>query len=97
MLPYANYEAVSLTGSGVSIYPFDSSNYRTATTIHQVFCLSTGSIIITPMMGTSFTWAASAGQSMDVLCSGVTVSSGNFIGFRSRFDQNPFYGKGNQI
>lgn len=97
MLPYANYEAVSLSGSGISIYPFDSSNYRTGTTVHQVFCLSTGSITITPMMGVPFTWAASAGQSIDVLCSAVTVSSGNFIGFRAKFEKNPFYGKGNQI
>lgn len=94
-LPYANYEAINLSGS--SIYPFDPSNYRTATTVHQILCLANGSVTVYPMAGVSFTWAATASQTLDVLCSAVTVSSGNFIGFRAKFERNPFYGKGNQI
>lgn len=98
-LPYANYEVVSLSGSGFTnrVFPFDTSNYRTATTIHQVFCLGTGIATIYPMVGPSFVWSATTNTSIDVLVSAVTVSSGTFIGFRAKFERNPFYGKGNHI
>lgn len=95
-LPYANYEAISLTAT-TSIYPFDSSNYRTATTVHEILCLANGNVTVYPMAGDSFTWAGKASESINVLCSAVTVNSGTFIGFRAKFERNPFYGKGNQI
>lgn len=93
-LPYANYEVVSLSGTK-NLFPFDSSNYRTATTVHQIYCLSAGVATIFPMSGPSFIWSGTTNSSIDVLTSAVTISSGTFIGFRARFEQNPFYGKGN--
>lgn len=96
---YANYQVVSFAGGGATtnVYPYDSSNYRTATTLHQVFCLSTGVATIYPMAGPSFVWSATTNTSIDVLVSAVTVSSGTFIGFKARFELNPFYGKGDRI
>jgi hypothetical protein len=96
---YANYQVVSLSGNGFTnnVFPFDSSNYRTATTVHQVFCLGTGVATIYPMAGPSFIWSATTNTSIDVLVSAVTVSSGTFIGFKARFELNPFYGKGDRI
>jgi hypothetical protein len=78
----ANYQAVNLTGT------MDSSqlgNGVTASTVHQVFCLTDGSIEITALGGGKFTWAATAGQSIDVLVKEITVSSGTFVGFKSKF------------
>jgi hypothetical protein len=96
---YANYQVVSLSGNGFTnnVFPFDTSNYRTATTVHQVFCLGTGVATIFPMAGPSFVWSATTNTSIDVLVSAVTVSSGTFIGFKARFELNPFYGKGDRI
>lgn len=94
MLPYANYEAISLSGS--SIYPFDQNGYRTATTVHEILCLANGSVTVYPMAGSPFTWAGKTSESIRVLCSAVTVSGGEFIGFRAKFEKNPFYGRGDQ-
>lgn len=98
-LPYANYQVVSFAGGGATtnVFPFDSSNYRTGTTVHQIYCLSAGVATIYPMMGPRFIWSGGTNTSIDVLVSAVTVSSGTFIGFKARFELNPFYGKGNQI
>jgi len=96
---YANYQVVSFSGGGATtnVYPFDSSNYRTATTVHQMYCLATGVATIYPLAGPSFVWSATTNSSLDVLISAATVPSGTFIGFKARFELNPFYGKGNHI
>ncbi len=84
---YANYEVVSLTGT--QTFPTGKeTGIITATSIHQVFCLGAGTIIITPEKGPAFSWAATAGQSIDVVTKGTTVSSGTFIGFRSKLIPN---------
>ena len=63
-------------------------NGLTSTTVHQVFCISAGTVSITAMGGGSFTWAATAGQKVDVVPSTVIVSSGGFIGFKASFQPN---------
>lgn len=97
--PYANYEVLSFDTKGATydFYPFDTSNYRTATTVHQLYCLTKGALKVYPMAGPPFNWPADPTQSIDVLCYKVEVADGTFIGFRARFDQNPFYGKGNHV
>lgn len=93
----ANYQAIPLiSAANYNFYPFDSTNYRTATTVHQIFCLTTGSIIIYPMNGPSFTWTPTVNStSIDLLISAVTVSSGTWVAFKSKYDTNPFYSRGN--
>jgi len=80
---FANYEAVNLTGT-MTFSTGRETGLITATTVHQLFCLSNGSIIVTALGGGTFTWTATAGQTMDVLVKTVTVSSGSFIGFKSK-------------
>ena len=80
---FANYEAVTLTGT-ITFSTGRETGLVTATTVHQIFCLTTGTVIITPLAGNTFSWAATAGQSIDVLVKSVTVSSGAFVGFKSK-------------
>ncbi len=65
----------------------DFGNNLTASTIHEVFCLTSGTIAITAMGGGQFTWAATAGQSVRVMCSQIIVSSGSFVGFKTMMSQ----------
>ncbi len=85
---HANFEVVALTGT--QSHPTGrETGVISATTIHQIYCLSAGAIIITPMKGPAFTWNASINTSMDVLVKATTVSSGSFIAFRSKLDPMP--------
>lgn len=81
---HGNYEVVTLSGTQSHLTGRETG-YVTATTIHQIFCLAPGSILITPMAGSGFTWTATAGQSVDVMTSATKVNSGTFIGFRAKF------------
>ena len=84
---YANYDVLTLTGT---MTQGQLGNGVTANTVHRIYCISAGSIIITPARGDSFTWVASANDFLDVVVKGVTVSSGTFIGFRAKFVPNGF-------
>ena len=76
-----NYEAISLSGTVNSDI---LGNGISANTVHQIYCLSTGNISINPMGGGTFTWSATTNTFIDVVPSSVTVSSGTFIGFRTK-------------
>ncbi len=82
---HANYEVVSLTGTQ-NHFTGRETGVISASTIHQIYCLGAGTIIITPMKGPSFSWAATINTSMDVLVKSTTVSSGTFIAFRAKLD-----------
>lgn len=72
----SNYKIVTLTGGTNG--PFGT----TATTVvHEVFCLTNGSVTITALGGGSMTVSLTAGQSVELLCSGIVVNSGSFVGF----------------
>lgn len=60
----------------------------TGSTVHQIFCTTSGTAIISAMGGGTFTWAATAGQKIDVVCGRVVVSSGVFVGFKTSFQPN---------
>ncbi len=81
----ANYVAVNLTSAAPYTY-VESAN--TGTTIHQIYCLTPGSVTITAVGGGTFTWAATANASIDVMVGSATVSSGTFVGFKSKFFSN---------
>jgi len=77
----ANYEIINLIGTmGSDIL----GNGISASTVHQLFCIADGSITVNAVGGGSATWAATAGQTMDILPSKVNVISGEFIGFRAK-------------
>lgn len=72
----SNYKIVPLSGGTNG--PFGT----TATTVvHEVFCLTNGSVTITALGGGSLTVSLTAGQSVELLCSGIVVNSGTFVGF----------------
>lgn len=72
-LPVGTYEAGDI-GDGL-----------TASTIHQVFCLTAGKIDITAKGGGSFSWSATAGQNIDVVIGRCEVVSGAFVGFKTSY------------
>lgn len=75
---------------------FHNTNYRiisfsagtngpyTAQTIHEVYCVSNGSVSITAVGGGSMSLTMTANQSVKVLTSSVNVGSGTFVGFSSQ-------------
>lgn len=72
----SNYKIVTLTGGTNGPYG------TTATTVvHEVLCLTNGSVTITALGGGSMTISLTAGQSIELLCSGIVVNSGSFVGF----------------
>ena len=66
----------------------DLGNNLTASTVHQIFCTSNGTATITAMGGGTFTFTATAGQKVDVVCANVVVGSGAFVGFKSKHESN---------
>lgn len=73
IIPFsAGFNGPEICGNGI-----------TASTIHEVFCESSGTVTITAFGGGSLTVALTAGQSVKVLCSSVNVASGSFVGFRA--------------
>lgn len=75
-LPVGTYEIGDL-GDGLS-----------ASTVHQIFCLSAGTINIGAIGGGTFTWAATAGQSVNVVVGRCVVDSGEFVGFKTSYQPN---------
>lgn len=71
-LPVGTYTAAQL-GDGLS-----------ASTVHELYCLVTGSITITALGGGQFVWPATSGQSMNVIVGQCIVTSGEFVGFKSQ-------------
>lgn len=87
----ANFEVIALA-STQNFYTGKETGIMSANTPHQIFCLASGNITITPMQGPNFTFTATAGQSIDVLFKATTVNAGTFIAFRSKFQ--PGQGRG---
>jgi hypothetical protein len=83
----ANFEAITLTGT---MTKSELGDNITGSCVHRVYCLTNGSIDITPMGGGKFTWAGTANNYIDVLVSDITVSTGTFIGFKSKFQPHQF-------
>ena len=77
-----NYQALNLSVGSYTIG--DLGNGLTASTIHQIFCVSGGTITMTALGGGTFTWGATAGQSINILLGSCSVASGLFIGFKSQ-------------
>lgn len=88
-----NYQVINLT-AGASYTLADLGDGYSASTIHQVFCVSAGTITMTALGGGTFTWAATGGQSINIILGGCSVTSGLFAGFKSHHEtgsQRPYY------
>lgn len=80
----ANYEIVNLT-SGT--YKSDVlGDNLTASTVHEIYCLTSGSIIISAAGGGQATIPMTSGQSINCMVREVTVVSGTYIGFRTKLN-----------
>lgn len=78
----ANFASVPLSAGTYDISVMGDN--VSASTVHQIFCLTDGSITISALGGGTFTWAAAkSGNKIDVLTAGCTVNSGTFVGFRT--------------
>lgn len=83
----ANFSVINLEGQmGLN----ELGDGITATTVHRVYCLETGSIEIEAFGGGSFTWDASTNEYIDVVVRSIDVNSGIFIGFKSKNDPYQF-------
>ena len=79
-----NYELVPLTSGTYDVAAL--GNGLTATTVHQIYCLTTGSITITASGGGKITMSMTSGQTFDCMVRQVIVNSGTYVGFRSKLD-----------
>lgn len=86
-----NYEIVNLTSGtyGVDVL----GDGLTATTVHQIYCLTSGSIILSARGGGKATFPMTSGQSINCMVREVTIVSGTYVGFRNKLDsRGPLYG-----
>lgn len=63
-------------------------NNITASTVHEVYCVTAGTITINAFGGGSATLAMTAGQSIKVMVGSCTVASGSFVGFKTQFNSS---------
>lgn len=77
----ANYKVIPLVGT---MDLNDLGDGVTGSSVHQVYCLSDGSIDITALGGGTFTWSGTTNSSIDVVVKSINVNSGTFIGFKSK-------------
>ena len=77
----ANYKVIPLAGT---MDLNDLGDGVTSSSVHQVYCLSDGSIDITALGGGTFTWSGTTNSSIDVVVKSINVNSGTFIGFKSK-------------
>jgi len=86
-----NYEIVNFT-SGT--YGFDVlGDNLTASTVHEIYCLTSGSVTISASGGGQATIPMTSGQSLNCMLRQVTVNSGTYIGFRSKLNsRGPLFG-----
>lgn len=83
-----NYSILAL--SGAQNLAAQGYNGATATTVHEVFCTANGSIEITAIGGGTATFPLTVGQSVKILVGSYDISSGSFVGFRSKGDKPGF-------
>lgn len=60
-------------------------NNITASTVHEIYCVTSGSITINAFGGGTATLAMTAGQNIKVMVGSCTVVSGSFLGFKTQF------------
>jgi hypothetical protein len=79
-----NYGIVNLNSGTYNVDVL--GNNLTATTVHQIYCISAGTLTITATGGGKTTLPMTVGQSIDCMVKQVIVSSGAYIGFRTKLD-----------
>jgi len=86
-----NYEIVNFTSGtyGVDVL----GDNLTASTVHEIYCLTSGSVTISASGGGQATIPMTSGQSLNCMLRQVTVISGTYIGFRAKLNsRGPLFG-----
>jgi hypothetical protein len=86
-----NYEIVNFTSGtyGVDVL----GDNLTASTVHEIYCLTSGSVTISASGGGQATIPMTSGQSLNCMLRQVTVNSGTYIGFRAKLNsRGPLFG-----
>ncbi len=83
-----NYQMIPLTAGTYSTGFL--GNGLTASTVHEIYCVSAGTISVTALGGGSATLGMVANESIKVLVAGCTVTSGTFLAFKTKFDASGF-------
>lgn len=81
-----NYQIVPLTGGTYTTGQL--GNGLTAATVHEIYCLSAGTITVTALGGGTVTLPMVSGQSMKVVVGKVTITSGMYAGFKAKFNNS---------
>ena len=86
-----NYEIVNFT---LGTYGVDVlGDNLTASTVHEMYCLTSGSVTISASGGGQATIPMTSGQSLNCMLRQVTVISGTYIGFRAKLNsRGPLFG-----
>lgn len=80
-----NYEMLSLTGGTYTLGQL--GNGLTAATVHEVYCISAGTISMTALGGGGpIAFPMISGQSVKILLASCTVNSGAYVGFKTKFN-----------
>jgi hypothetical protein len=79
-----NYEIVNLTSGTYRVDVLGDN--LTASTVHEIYCLTSGSVTISASGGGQATIPMTSGQSLNCMLRQVTVNSGTYIGFRSKLN-----------
>jgi len=61
-----------------------------ATTVHEVYCTASGSIELSAIGGGTAIFPMTTGQSVKIMVGSYSVSSGTFVGFRTKGDKPGF-------
>lgn len=86
----ANYGIVNLPVGTYNVG--DLGDGLTASTVHQIYCISAGNLTLTARGGGQVTLSMTSGQTIDCVVKQVIVASGSFIGFRSFLNsRGPLY------
>ena len=83
----ANYSVIQLSGTKTL---YELGDGISASTVHEIFCVSGGTIAITPMHGNEFIWGATAGQNMHITPRQTVLTSGLFLGFKAKFTPSQY-------
>jgi hypothetical protein len=85
-----NWMAITLSGSQGSSIHGDGTGFSSSTT-HRIYCLTTGTITITPVGGNQFTWSGTTNTSFDISTIATTVNSGAFLAIKSKHTPSQFF------
>lgn len=81
-----NYKIIPLTGGTYTTG--ELGNGITGSCVHEIYCISAGTISVTALGGGNVTLPMTAGQSFKVLVGSCTITSGMYAGFKAKFNNS---------